>query len=419
MKKKTVNVAVAKIGISICLCFCLCLLSSSAYGSGITVSNVSASEGTGVNKDLINITYDLSADTGSLDASHPAWVFISYILDSTNSTLQYKRPNDAYVTGAAGIVTSTGTGKSITFNWAGAGVSGVAFLNYKIKVHAIEMVLVSSGPFVMGNDSASNEISATVTLPGFYIMRYPITITQYTDFLNEREKDNTFQDTGGTDADFFGSGDGASYSSTYLTAYYKYDSTMSSAQYCGISRSGSAGAYTYAVTASYGAGKHNGDAPMVYISWYNTYAYAKWAGLRLPTDAEWEKTARYLTNTTSRRYSWGSSPEPDRIICNMNSNIGYTTDVNYYEDIWSSLSLATPYGAKEMTGNAWQWVNTIWYTGAYNASNDAPAYNTTSARVGRGGSWASAAGWMRAAARRQYSPWGRDNEVGGRAARSQ
>jgi len=228
------------------------------------------------------------------------------------------------------------------------------------------MVYVPPGPFVMGGEVFDDEKPTRIAVvrQGFFIDQDPVTHAQYKKFVDATRHRVPFADTD-------------------WARPYNWDKK----------------------TRTYPAGLDN--HPVVLVSWDDAAAYAKWAGKRLPTEAEWEKAARGIDG---RVYPWGD--QWDRTKCNS-ASWWLDEDVKDYaewkqkfeprwEKEWIGKKImttpvgqfengASPYGCFDMVGNVWEWT-ADWY-------ND-----EKKTRALRGGSWSYQQDNVRGAVRYNGNP---------------
>jgi formylglycine-generating enzyme required for sulfatase activity len=254
---------------------------------------------------------------------------------------------------------------------------------------------IPAGEFLMGSDKqrdkqAFEEESPphSVHLPGYYLARWPVTVAQFTAFIQ-------------------------------ASGYRSIDPNSLK-----------------------GIPNH----PVVYVSWHDAVAYCRWLGERmqelareclaegkplpdterafwqgladgtlgvgLPSEAEWEKAAR---GTDGRIYPWGDKPGPDR------ANYG-DTGLNTTTTVGCFSRGVSPYGCEEMSGNMWEWTRSLWgkawenptYRYPYDPSDGREALDApdTIRRVLRGGSFGGDPQGVCCAYRFHFDPVGRDDGSG-------
>ncbi|MBM3216186.1 formylglycine-generating enzyme family protein [Candidatus Poribacteria bacterium] len=161
------------------------------------------------------------------------------------------------------------------------------------------------------------------------------------------------------------------------------------------------------------------DHPVIGVSWDDASAYCAWAGLRLPTEAEWEKAAR---GTEGALYCWGDTWDPRR--GNFDDDLRCDGSIDGYartSPVGAYPQGASPYGCLDMLGNVWEWC-ADWFAeygdDPETRNPKGPASSESGVRVLKGGSWEFASQFGVSCAHRNYffKPEAFDMDIGFRPA---
>ncbi len=226
-----------------------------------------------------------------------------------------------------------------------------------------DMVLIPAGVFIRGTDQGGfdEQPKRSIYLDAFMIDRYEVTNAQYAAFVNAS----------------------------------------------GHRKSGPPSRYAKNMARMRGA-----NQPVVYVSWDDAQAYCRWAGRRLPTEAEWEKAMR---GTDGRLWPWGNVEIPAGANwARVDDGYDVTAPVGHFK------SDVSPYGVMDGAGNVLEWVED-WYQ--ENAYAEAPERNPKSLehgtfRVLRGAGYTSSGSDLRITSRSKMMADFRDETIGFRCARS-
>ena len=282
----------------------------------------------------------------------------------------------------------------VTGNWNGSSITQTGSKVYAGPA-STEIIYIPAGSFLMGNSGVGNDATYSksselpqhsVTLSGYYIGKYLVTRGEYAKFIS----------AGGYSNSAYWSSAGWS---------WKVSNSRTEPYYWAASQNWGSGTFT-----------QTDNHPVVGVSYYECEAYCNWAGGRLPTEAEWEKAARW-TGSHANVYPWGDTWDQEKCNNYYDSNPAGGGYVKYQTSpVGSYPSGASPYGCQDMAGNVWEWC-ADWYK-SYPGSSS-PFDYTNSFRVLRGGGWDSpGSGVTRCACRSCGNPYDYWRNYGFRLSRS-
>ncbi len=154
------------------------------------------------------------------------------------------------------------------------------------------------------------------------------------------------------------------------------------------------------------------EQPVVGIDWWSAYAYARWAGGRLPTEAEWEYAAR---GRDGRLHVWGDTWPPPRGLARYAdaATAAAGADTVTTIAVGSLPAGASWCGALDMAGNVWEWTGDFYSVYAELPTTDPVGKDSGRGRAVRGGGWRNDLQQeLRTAFRDNYTPEMRAEDLG-------
>ncbi|PKQ63391.1 hypothetical protein BZG02_08370 [Labilibaculum filiforme] len=253
-----------------------------------------------------------------------------------------------------------------------------------IEVKPVEFITVEGGTFQMGSmDGESNEQPIhSVTVGSFEISKYEVTQIQFIEFLNDIScnADGTYNDNEFGNIQYIDMADSDCPVGYSIGRFYFKGSSMIPSDEC----------------------------PANEITWYGANAYCKWAGGRLPYEAEWEFAAK--GGNSSNAFTYSGSNVYDDVAWNILNDENQTHPVGQKQ--------ANELGIHDMSGNVYEWC----FDRLGDYSSDSQINPTGSVdgvkRVRRGGGWNSDFIYCRSAFRSFHFPEDSNNDDGIRVVRS-
>ncbi|HKY03988.1 MAG TPA: SUMF1/EgtB/PvdO family nonheme iron enzyme [Blastocatellia bacterium] len=196
-----------------------------------------------------------------------------------------------------------------------------------------QMVLIPAGWFIMGSDTneANEKPAHQVNLPAYYIDKFEVTNRQYKEFCDETNRPHPVKG---------------------IEEYFL----------------------------------NNPDLPVIGVTFDDALAYARWAGKRLPTEAEWEKAASWDPDTRKKRlWPWGDKPDQASANINRDMNKIPPGGLPPFARVGAYAGDVSPFGVQDMAGNVAEWTDSNYQAYEGNSAADKD-FGNPEKRVVRGGS---------------------------------